>query len=206
MCLGGECVEDFKPETEVPHAPDDDGWSEWTEDDGCTSGCLMEAKGVQKRSRVCLEPLNCEGLSFDVKLCDDQKICERNRYMTPDDYATLKCREFGQMIPEVDDSFPGIQAHHEQNRLWVSCAIFCRRKDSSLYFAPRSELNALGGRQYEAYFPDGTLCHRDAQQDYYCLNHHCLPEGFQFSKAMSHNIHPFFEEYTQKGIEKKLAY
>lgn len=56
---------------------------------------------------------------------------------------------------------------------------FHRRKDSRAYYSPRLELNAAG---HDPYFPDGTLCHRDATQSYHCLQHHCLPENFQLNK------------------------
>lgn len=58
-------------------------------------------------------------------------------------------------------------------RLWVACAIFCRRKDNGQYYTPRLDLNDLG---VDPYFPDGTWCHSDGKHSYYCQNHHCLPE------------------------------
>ena len=62
----------------------------------------------------------------------------------------------------------------------MACAVFCRRKDWGVYYTPRLDLNDLG---VDAYFPDGTWCHHDSQQSYYCLRHHCLPESFKFSKT-----------------------
>jgi len=55
----------------------------------------------------------------------------------------------------------------------MGCAIFCRRKDTGSYYTPRIELNDLG---VNPYFPDGTWCHNDGISNYYCLQHHCLPE------------------------------
>lgn len=55
----------------------------------------------------------------------------------------------------------------------MGCAIFCKRGDSGTFYTPRIELNDLG---ISPYFPDGTLCHRDGNQNYYCMHHHCLPE------------------------------
>lgn len=54
-----------------------------------------------------------------------------------------------------------------------------RRKGSRAYYSPRLELNAAG---HDPYYPDGTLCHRDDNQSYYCLQHHCLPENFHLNK------------------------
>lgn len=58
-------------------------------------------------------------------------------------------------------------------RLWMGCAIFCRRKDTKSYYTPRLDLNDLG---VDPYFPDGTWCHHDGKMNHYCLQHHCLPE------------------------------
>lgn len=180
-CSGGECLD---AETELPSNPG--VWSKWVEED-CSSGCMIRSRGARKRHRTCTNPLtansmeDCEGLSFDASLCDDEEICGNNRYLTPSDFATIKCRQFSELIPELDGSAAGIQALYEENRLWVSCAIFCRRKDFPVYYSPRLDLNDLG-RTHDSYFPDGTFCHNDGKQNYYCLHHHCLPESFKFSK------------------------
>lgn len=55
----------------------------------------------------------------------------------------------------------------------MGCAVFCRRASGGGFYAPRVELNDAGK---DPYFPDGTWCHNDGSQDYYCLQHHCLPE------------------------------
>lgn len=57
----------------------------------------------------------------------------------------------------------------------MGCAIFCKRADSGSFYTPRIELNDLG---VSPYFPDGTWCHREGSLNYYCLQHHCLPEVF----------------------------
>jgi len=55
----------------------------------------------------------------------------------------------------------------------MGCAIFCRRKGTGSYYTPRLDLNDLG---VDPYFPDGTWCHNDGTSNYFCLQHHCLPE------------------------------
>lgn len=55
----------------------------------------------------------------------------------------------------------------------MGCTIFCRRADSGTFYTPRIELNDLG---VSPYFPDGTWCHRENNMNYYCIQHHCLPE------------------------------
>ena len=65
-----------------------------------------------------------------------------------------------------------------KGRLWMACAVFCRRKDTGSFYTPRVELNDLGA---DPYFPDGTWCHKDGNKQYYCLHHHCLPEVLIYS-------------------------
>ncbi|XP_063825943.1 uncharacterized protein LOC135075430 [Ostrinia nubilalis] len=60
----------------------------------------------------------------------------------------------------------------------MGCAVFCRRAAGGGFYAPRVELNDAG---LDPYFPDGTWCHHDGTQDYYCLQHHCLPENFKMT-------------------------
>jgi len=82
----------------------------------------------------------------------------------------------------LDGTAKGLQAAHEADEPWMACAIFCRRKDIAAYYAPRAELNDLG---LDPYFPDGTWCHAEEGQDYFCRRHHCLPENFRFGKKLS---------------------
>ena len=60
---------------------------------------------------------------------------------------------------------------------WLSCAIFCEN-DQSQWYSPRGEY----GR--DAFFPDGTWCHRQSGQDYYCQKNLCLPEGYNINEAV----------------------
>lgn len=106
-------------------------------------------------------------------------------------YASRKCREFSRVLSDLDPEGIGLQAPHEEGilsknievpflqsvdiseRLWMGCTIFCKRSGSGNFYSPRIELNDLG---ISAYLPDGTLCHRKNNQNYYCMHHHCLPE------------------------------
>ena len=100
-------------------------------------------------------------------------------------FATNKCSLFSEKLPELDRRGSGLQAPHEVERPWTACAVFCRRKDTASYYTPRIELNDLG---LDPYFPDGTWCHREKGQDYFCQQHHCLPENFRFGKELPINI------------------
>lgn len=110
-------------------------------------------------------------------MCDDTSKCKRRK--SPVDYASGKCKEFSS---KVAVEAKGLQATHEGERPWMACAIFCRNPKNQAYYAPRVELNDLG---LDAYFPDGTWCHEEKGEDYYCMRHHCLPESFRFTEKLT---------------------
>ncbi|XP_044735482.1 A disintegrin and metalloproteinase with thrombospondin motifs adt-1-like, partial [Chrysoperla carnea] len=181
-CIGGDCVKTFKPKP-VNIIPG--GWSEWNITK-CKSGCIEKSLGYQERRRSCTNPVpvnteeGCDGFGYDVILCKDDKICKTSKRKSVTKYATEQCRQFAKRLPELDPNSSGLQAPHEEARPWMGCAIFCRRKTSGTFYTPRLELNDIG---ISPYFPDGTWCHKDGGGDYYCVQHHCLPENFQFTKT-----------------------
>ncbi|XP_011314906.1 A disintegrin and metalloproteinase with thrombospondin motifs 18 [Fopius arisanus] len=179
-CRGGECVPALYFPSEKPRKPKPMGeniWSKWIEGK-CTSGCISKSKGARSKKRTCREDSRvCEGLAFAVDLCQDSKLCTKR--LTAEDFATIKCREFSDRIQELDPGARGLQAPHEVDRPWMACAIFCKRRDIASYYTPRVELNDL---EIDPYFPDGTWCHSEKGRDYFCLQHHCLPENFRFQK------------------------
>lgn len=108
------------------------------------------------------------------------KRCAKKR-INPTVYASNKCKQFSKIVPELDPIGKGFQSPHEEGRIWMGCAIFCKRANSNSYYTPRFELNDLG---VSPYFPDGTWCHKDgSDMNYYCMHHHCLPENFAFTKS-----------------------
>ncbi|XP_063221018.1 A disintegrin and metalloproteinase with thrombospondin motifs adt-1-like [Bacillus rossius redtenbacheri] len=181
-CRGGECVvmKKKKPAQVVKG-----GWSDW-KPGKCSSGCIIKSRGFQARKRTCdnPKPVNteegCEGPSFDVVLCKDDKICKKGKRRSAIDYATKACAEFSKLLPDLDSEPSGLQAPHEEGRLWMACSVFCRRKGSGSFYTPRLDLNDLG---VDPYFPDGTWCHRDAAGNHYCQQHHCLPENYRLGKS-----------------------
>ncbi|CAH1393194.1 unnamed protein product [Nezara viridula] len=182
-CKGGECVTiDEMGQNNIIVGE----WSEWSTDK-CQSGCILNSKGFRSRKRVCNNPSpvntneGCDGLSYEVLLCSDNKICRKNKKETSTKHASRKCKEFSKLIYEIDKEGVGLQAPHESDRLWMGCTIFCRRSDKTSFYTPRIELNDLG---VDPYFPDGTWCHFDGDLNYYCRWHHCLPEDFHFNKNM----------------------
>lgn len=185
-CRGGECKNALQipPETNGPLVQPG-GWSNWIPGP-CSSGCLLKSTGAQTRRRFCDSPIpkntdaGCRGLHYDVVLCRDDKLCKKKR-RTVNEFATLRCVEFSERLPELDGQGGGLQAPHETERPWMACTIFCRRKDIASYYTPRVELNDLG---LDPYFPDGTWCHAEEGQNYFCRQHHCLPENFRFEKNL----------------------
>uniref|UniRef100_A0A182NNU2 Peptidase M12B domain-containing protein n=1 Tax=Anopheles dirus TaxID=7168 RepID=A0A182NNU2_9DIPT len=211
-CKGGSCVKQKKkPTNTVPG-----GWSEWT-DDECVSGCLEQSKGYKRRTRRCDNPppvntdQGCEGAALDLAVCDDQALCRANREPVQF-YASRRCREFSQLLPRLDPAGRGIQGPYDSKRLWMSCAIYCKRADNDAYYAPRFDLNDLG---VDAYFPDGTLCHQEMGTNYFCQQHHCLPENFKTSKIsiwtitddipVAGNALPFDTDFLDSAILNYLS-
>lgn len=45
------------------------------------------------------------------------------------------------------------------------------------------ELNNMPG--ISTFFPDGTWCHNDGAQNYYCQNHECLPQSSRAGKSLT---------------------
>ncbi|XP_031825468.2 ADAMTS metallopeptidase stall [Nomia melanderi] len=178
-CRGGECRNALQtpPGAGGPQAQPG-GWSEWRPGP-CSSGCLLKSTGAQVRRRFCgSRSAGCGGPAYDVSLCRDDRLCKKRRSAV--EHAALRCGEFAERLPELDAKGGGLQAPHEPERPWMACAIFCRRKDIASYYTPRVELNDLG---LDPYFPDGTWCHAEQGQNYFCRQHHCLPENFRFEKT-----------------------
>ncbi|XP_029161135.1 A disintegrin and metalloproteinase with thrombospondin motifs adt-2-like [Nylanderia fulva] len=204
-CRGGECM----PVLEQSSNSEKGSWSEWKED-SCSSGCLERSKGVRVRRRFCEnrdhKPVtSCKGSYYNVLLCNDEKLCRKKRRTTVIEFATLKCRLFSEKLPELDGSAKGLQVDHEADLPWIACAIFCRRRDIAAYYAPRVELNDLG---LDPYLPDGTWCYAEGGRDYFCRQHHCLPEHFVFGKKARPRMdyyHRYEEELGPQNAGNQLG-
>ncbi|XP_012522620.3 A disintegrin and metalloproteinase with thrombospondin motifs 3-like, partial [Monomorium pharaonis] len=200
-CRGGECVP-ISESLEL-FEKQKGSWSEWKEG-SCSSGCLQKSKGARIRRRFCENQnrgtaKDCKGLYHDVLLCKDEKLCKKKR-RTIDEFATLKCGLFGKRLSKLDGTAKGLQVPHEANRPWIACTIFCRRKDIAAYYTPRIELNDLG---LNPYFPDGTWCHTEEDQEYFCRQHHCLPENFRIGKQLS--IHWYKDKNENEELGSQNA-
>ncbi|CRL02070.1 CLUMA_CG015294, isoform A [Clunio marinus] len=177
-CDSGICVDKnvIKTTTSKPKPT----WGPW-KSSLCKSECIKNGKGYQANRRFCSQFGDmCDGLSFSIGICEDRRICETRK--TAVEYGTERCREFSKKLDIIDPDGLGLQASHDSRQVWMGCAIFCKRKNTSSYFTPRIQLNELG---LNPYFPDGTLCHREGNENFYCIQHHCLPESTKFSKSLT---------------------
>lgn len=179
-CEGGSCVvKNSYPisTTTTTSTTKKPAWSPWRSGN-CKTECIKHSKGTKTNFRTCIYDGYCDGTSVEHDLCDDQKLCPARK--TVIDYGTQKCREFSRRVNTVDGKGLGLQARFEPLRLWMPCAIFCKHKNSTSYFSPRVELHGVG---IDPYFPDGTWCNREGNVNYFCLQHHCLPENTKLSKS-----------------------
>lgn len=89
-----------------------DNWSEWKED-ACASHCLENSKGVIVKRRSCkhesYRTASCEGLYYDVVLCDDSKLCKKR--MTIEEFTKYKCTLFSKVMnyDKLEEEPPGKQ-------------------------------------------------------------------------------------------------
>ncbi|GLH04748.1 A disintegrin and metalloproteinase with thrombospondin motifs 3 [Gryllus bimaculatus] len=155
LCQGGQCVAG-KPKSPAKEVAG--GWGPWKEE-ACASGCLVKSRGYQARRRACDNPppahnaRGCDGSPVDVALCSDDKLCKKKKRKSAVEYAGSACAQFAKLLPELDAGGAGLQAPHEEGRPWVACSVFCKRKDTGLFYTPRLDLNDMG---VDAHFPDGT--------------------------------------------------
>lgn len=74
-CYGGNCIKKTPPN--LPERPG--GWSPWIIGP-CSSYCLQNSLGYQKKRRVCNKPIprntdkGCTGSSYEVALCKDNLV------------------------------------------------------------------------------------------------------------------------------------
>ncbi|XP_067208400.1 A disintegrin and metalloproteinase with thrombospondin motifs adt-2-like [Linepithema humile] len=179
-CRGEKCVPVIEPPYNFKEC-ENDNWSEWKEDSCKNSYCLEKSKGVRDKRRFCKHQnrrtANCIGPYYDVVLCDASSLCSGKR-KTVAEFAATKCDEFSRIMSELELK-RGWQLSHAVNKPWIACTIYCARKNFSTYFTLRKELLNFG---IDPYFPDGTWCYKEGDQDYYCRFHHCLPENYSLEK------------------------
>jgi len=185
-CRGGECVPVIEPLYVFPSC-EKNKWSKWKKD-SCKSRCLINSKGVVVKRRSCKgrkkQTANCNGPYYEVVLCDDSSLCTEER-KTIKSFISKKCKKINEMVKrmglDLPKAEPGWQAPHDVNNPWEACSIYCRGKNNfnrTFYYAPRREALGFG---IDPFFPDGTWCHKQNGQHYYCRQHYCLPENYSLN-------------------------
>ena len=172
-CQDAQCVVDDSLLEEAGN------WTEW-QTETCTSGCLEKSKGFSRQTRSCTNPkpkdstAYCEGYYIRGSLCEDTSLCQDKR-ITAKEYANQACSRISQFVQEID-GLEGTQIPYEEDRVWRSCAVFCRTR-SGMWYTPRLELNHMRDT-ISPFFPEGTLCHEDGiGRKYYCQVNQCLQEN-----------------------------
>ena len=81
-----------------------------------------------------------------------------------------------------------------------ACTIYCKQVRTPEYTSPQLYLAESDG--VDLFFPDGTLCHNDGVQNYYCLKHQCIPADQSRSprKSLGPEV-PVFQVFS--SIEKE---
>merc|ERR1712008_79637 len=132
-------------------------------------------------------------------LCDDAELCFLRR--SRDDIATRRCRFHKKQIElskkSNEGKVRGLPGQYSREFVDQSCQIFCQFEGHHPYLrwsrlaaaapqetalritaqeAAESQEEQTTKQSIEAYFPEGTWCHRDTRQiDYYCQNRECKP-------------------------------
>ncbi|KAK5647460.1 hypothetical protein RI129_002352 [Pyrocoelia pectoralis] len=116
----------------------------------------------------------------------DEKVTTTLKHrLSTIDYASNQCKLFSKLLPFINLEDVGFQAAYDEANPSIACAIFCQKSDLTSYYSPRAELNNLG---ISPYFSDGTWCHKDSTNvDYFCRQHHCIPEVIPTRKMWPHD-------------------
>lgn len=175
--MEGECKLDIPPY-------EDGNWCAWKEEP-CRSNCLEKSRGVIVKRRFCRDKNRssnkwaaCARSPYDVILCDSSTLCNWRLRITIQEYINQNCEIFASFVTNIQTY--GKQMVYNSDKPWEACTIFCRTKPDednvTIYYAPFLELTYINKR-YSPYLPDGTWCHTENGQNYYCRNHLCLPES-----------------------------
>ncbi|KAG1706971.1 A disintegrin and metalloproteinase with thrombospondin motifs adt-2 [Nymphon striatum] len=196
-CQSGKCV--TAPRTLPVVVPK---WGALKSSGACQSGCLQKAKGAIRQTRLCNNPrpMNvekwCEGSSRSALFCDDSKLCKSRQ--TPAAYATKQCAAFKKYIEKLTPV--GTQIPYSKTRpSYFSCAIACKL-NTGAWYTPMVELNDMPG--ISTFFPDGSWCHNDGSQNYYCQNNDCLPENSRAGKSISNVNDVLSDVPNNNGVSK----
>lgn len=101
----------------------------------------------------------------------------------------------------------GKQMPYNSGRPEQSCAVYCAQVRSPEFLSPRPYFAET--ENINLFFPDGTHCHNDGSEDYYCIKNVCEPEnqsrnGRALKKVdvgISQNVDPNEDEVSQELLD-----
>lgn len=182
MCKSGKCLEANGYSTQV---------SPWLTG-LCTSGCIRRSTGVKSMTRRCQNQNHTSECEERISLmCPDDDVCsEEEPRVSRRQYAVKKCNKFardsvvypGVSALKIPPKVRGMPAIYSSDNPQQACLIFCKFEGpASLdlsynlrkWNTPLESLESVG-RDADAFFPDGTWCHRLNGTDFYCVNHECI--------------------------------
>uniref|UniRef100_A0A158R523 Peptidase M12B domain-containing protein n=1 Tax=Syphacia muris TaxID=451379 RepID=A0A158R523_9BILA len=162
-CIGGKCVDALDYSLRVV----DGSWGDWNDYPygNCQSGCIScSIRGqirIRRSNRQCSNPYpnnggkDCEGDSFRGLVCDHE-VCTG---LTPNEYATKRCKALRKLKPELASELSGIGYQYEE----AMCLIWKDRV-----------------RTIEN-FPDGTPCGPNK----YCVKGECRVSVASVAECLS---------------------
>ncbi|TRY78189.1 hypothetical protein TCAL_04265 [Tigriopus californicus] len=182
MCKTGKCLEATSYSTLV---------SPWLTG-LCTSGCIRRSMGVKSMTRRCHNQNHTSECEDRVSLmCPDDDVCsDEEPRMSRERFAVKKCKKLAldpAIYPSVSSlkippNVRGMPAIYSSDNLRQACLIFCKFEGPTSvglsynlrkWNTPMESLQSVG-READAFYPDGTWCHRLNGTDFYCVNHECI--------------------------------
>ncbi len=179
FCVAGTCLRRKRYSTERA--------LEWSapQRGPCTSACIKRSMGFRPTRQFCIRRnrLLC-GNEMDQKvrvsheLCDDASICQGplvEERRSHQEFATRRCSKW-----ITGKSVEGSLGVHSDESPHHACEIYCKVEGRKVWIPALKILKAQselsGEDEEEAFFPDGTWCHRRTDGvDLFCLDRRCQP-------------------------------
>lgn len=144
---------------------------------------------MRAKRRICRGEY-CTGLSYDVTLCDDSTLCGAKQPRLPiGDYIDFVCEKIASKITLEDRQsikYKGIRGPYIFEKPSLACTVFCeltQNNDDGITYYAVVEDSAYKDTLIDPYLPDGTWCHAEKDQNYFCRKHRCVMESIKVEKC-----------------------